>query len=114
MLTWLAVGIGGALGSMARHGVNRIVAEQWPSLRFPLATTLINLAGCFVLGALAGFLATGRVSLTLNWREFAFVGVLGGFTTFSTFGFETLTLLRSGAVGYSINAGRSCDVRTPA
>lgn len=102
MLTWLAVGIGGALGSMARHGINRIVAAQWPSMQFPLATTVINVAGCLVFGALAGLLASGRLSLTLNWREFVFVGVLGGFTTFSTFGFETVTLLRNGAVGYAL------------
>ena len=98
----MVVGVGGALGSMARHGINRLVAEQWPLLRFPLSTTFINITGCLVFGALAGWLASGRLSLSMQWREFVFVGLLGGFTTFSTFGFESVTLIRSGAMGYAV------------
>lgn len=102
MLTWLAVGIGGGLGAMARHGVNSLVAAYWPTVRFPLSTTLINITGCIVFGAVAGFLSSGRASLHLQWREFLFVGVLGGFTTFSALSFETVTLLREREIGYAL------------
>src|SRR5687768_18335962 len=86
MYAWFAVAIGGALGSVARHGVNRIVHQEWPLLRFPLATIIVNIVGCCVIGVLAGLVATGRLPMRTNWREFIFVGILGGFTTFSTFG----------------------------
>ena len=97
MSPWIAVALGGALGSMARHGVNRLVHHGWPLLRFPLATVLVNLVGCVVIGVLAGLVATGRLPMRASWREFVFVGVLGGFTTFSTFGLDTVTLVRGGA-----------------
>jgi CrcB protein len=96
MQTWIAVAIGGALGSVARHGVNRIVHQEWPLLRFPLATVVVNIVGCGLIGVLAGLVATGRLPMRTNWREFIFVGILGGFTTFSTFGLDTITLARSG------------------
>ena len=96
MYAWIAVAVGGALGSVARHGVNRIVHQEWPLLRFPLATVIVNIVGCCVIGVLAGLVATGRLPMRATWREFAFVGILGGFTTFSTFGLDTITLVRSG------------------
>lgn len=96
MLAWIAVGVGGALGSMARHGVNRLVTDQWPALRFPLATAIVNTLGCCIIGVLAGLLVSSRLPMRFMWREFVFVGFLGGFTTFSTFGLETITLLRTG------------------
>jgi fluoride exporter len=97
MLVWIAVGLGGAFGAMARHGVNGLVHRHWPLLRFPLATAVVNILGCCLFGLLAGAVASGRLAMPVYWREFAFVGVIGGFTTFSTFGFDTLTLLRTGA-----------------
>jgi CrcB protein len=96
MFTWIAVAAGGALGSMARYGVSRLVWQEWPLLRFPLATALVNVAGCAVIGVLAGLVATGRLPMRPSWREFVFVGILGGFTTFSAFGLDTATLLRAG------------------
>ena len=96
MHAWIAVAIGGALGSVARHGVNRIVHQEWPLLRFPLATVIVNIVGCCVIGVLAGLVATGRLPMRTNLREFIFVGILGGFTTYSTFGLDTITLIRSG------------------
>jgi CrcB protein len=96
MYAWIAVAVGGALGSVARHGVNRLVHQEWPLLRFPLATVVVNVVGCCVIGVLAGFVAAGRLPMRTNWREFVFVGILGGFTTFSTFGLDTITLVRSG------------------
>jgi CrcB protein len=96
MYPWMAVALGGALGSVARHGVNRLVHQEWPLLRFPLATVVVNVAGCCAIGVLAGLVATGRLPMRTNWREFVFVGILGGFTTFSTFGLDTITLVRSG------------------
>ena len=102
MVTWIAVGIGGALGSMARHGINGLVNQHWPSLRFPLATTVVNILGCCIIGVLAGLLVSGRLPMRLAWREFVFVGLLGGFTTFSTFGLDTITLLRAGETGQAV------------
>ena len=96
MLTWFAVALGGALGSVARHGVNRFVLHQWPSLRFPVATLTVNVLGCIVIGVLAGVVASGRLPMRAAWREFVFVGILGGFTTFSAFGLDTITLIRAG------------------
>ena len=96
MYAWIAVAAGGALGSMARHGVNKMVHQEWPMLRFPLATVIVNIVGCCVIGVLAGLVATGRLPMRPSSREFVFVGILGGFTTFSTFGLETITLVRSG------------------
>jgi CrcB protein len=95
MGAWIAVAIGGALGSLARHGVNHVVQTRWLTLRFPAGTVAVNLAGCLVIGLLAGLIASNRLTLGLYWREFIFVGVLGGFTTFSTFGLDTLTLAQS-------------------
>jgi CrcB protein len=81
---------------MARHGANSLIHQLWPALRFPLATLVVNVLGCCVLGVLAGLAASGRLPLRSYWPEFVFVGVLGGFTTFSTFGLDTITLIRSG------------------
>ena len=98
MKTWVAVAVGGALGSVARHGVNHVVHTQGLSVSFPAATLLVNLVGCFVIGLLAGLLASERIALRFHWREFVFVGLLGGFTTFSTFGLDTFVLARTQSV----------------
>ena len=92
-MAWIAVAIGGALGSMARHTVNHFVGLRWPT--FPVATAIVNLSGCFVIGLLAGLIAERRLTLPFYWREFVFVGILGGFTTFSTFSLDTLVLART-------------------
>jgi fluoride exporter len=102
MLTWIVVASGGALGCIARHGVNRLVHQHWPLARFPLATLLVNLIGCWVIGALAGLIASGRLPMPAQWREFVFVGILGGFTTFSTFGLDTITLIRAGDTAQAV------------
>ena len=91
-MTWLAVAVGGALGSLARHGVNHAVRARWSAMQFPLGTVIVNLVGCFVIGLLAGLIASERIALRAHWREFVFVGLLGGFTTFSAFGLDTFTL----------------------
>ena len=94
-MTWLAIAVGGALGSMARHGVNHLVHTRWLTTRFPAGTIAVNLVGCFLIGVLAGLVASDRIALRLHWREFVFVGLLGGFTTFSTFGLDTFLLGRT-------------------
>ncbi len=94
-MVWLAIAVGGALGSVARHGVNVLIHDRWPLLRFPLATLIVNVAGCLIIGVLAGLVMSGRLELRFYWREFLFVGILGGFTTFSTFGLDTITLARA-------------------
>jgi CrcB protein len=94
-MTWIAVAVGGALGSMARHWVNLELAHRLER-SVPYATFLVNVAGCVVIGALAGRIAAGRLHLTPLLRTFVFVGVLGGFTTFSSFGLDTFTLGHGG------------------
>ena len=101
-MTWIAVALGGAFGCMARHGVNHLVHGRWPLMTFPLATLAVNVLGCLVIGLLAGLIAAHRITMTVYWREFVFVGILGGFTTFSTFGLDTITLLRTAPAAAAI------------
>ena len=85
--------------SVARHGVNHLVRVRWLTTRFPIGTVVVNVAGCLVIGLLAGLLASERITLRAHWREFIFVGLLGGFTTFSTFGLDTFLLTRTHSGG---------------
>jgi CrcB protein len=94
-MIWLAVAVGGALGSMARHGVNILFAHALPRA-VPYATATVNLVGSAVIGLLAALVATGRLHLSAEARTFVFVGILGGFTTFSSFMLDTLTLGHGG------------------
>jgi CrcB protein len=93
-MTWIAVAVGGAIGSIARHWVNLEVSHRLRSV--PWATFIVNVVGCLLIGALAGRIASGRLHLTSMMRTFLFVGVLGGFTTFSSFGLDTFTLGHGG------------------
>jgi CrcB protein len=93
------VGIGGALGSIARHGVGVAIARATPANVTPYATMTVNLVGCLAIGVLAGLVASHRLVIGAGTRAFVFVGVLGGFTTFSTFGLDTFTLAHAGRPG---------------
>lgn len=101
-MVWLVIAVGGALGSVARHGVNVLIHGRWPMMRFPLATLIVNIAGCLIIGLLAGLIISERIALRFYWREFLFVGILGGFTTFSTFGLDTITLARTHSMSSAV------------
>jgi CrcB protein len=95
-LTWLAVGGGGALGSMARFWLTGAVAAI-TGPRFPYGTLLINILGSFVIGAVAGLTLTpARMGMHPDVRIFLMVGICGGFTTFSAFSLQMLELLQTG------------------
>jgi CrcB protein len=94
-MTWLAVAVGGALGSLARHATNHVTHSYSLTTKFPVGTAVVNLLGCAVIGLLAGLLAVERIRLPFHWRKFVFVGLLGGFTTFSAFGLDTFLLAKT-------------------
>jgi CrcB protein len=94
-MIWLAVAAGGALGSMARHGVNLLFAHVLQRT-IPYATASVNLLGSATIGLLAALIASGRLHLSIGMRTFVFVGILGGFTTFSSFMLDTFTLGHGG------------------
>lgn len=87
------VGSGGFCGAIARHGLSGLVHRQVPLSTFPYGTLAVNLMGCLVIGVIAG-LAESRQLFGPGFRTFALIGVLGGFTTFSTFGYETFAMMR--------------------
>jgi fluoride exporter len=87
------VGFGGFIGSVLRYLASGYVQQSTKSIDFPYGTLAVNVIGCFVIGFLAQ-LAESRGAFTSESRLFVFVGILGGFTTFSSFGNETLSLAR--------------------
>jgi CrcB protein len=94
LLAFVAVGLGGALGSMLRYAVALWSVERiGPG--FPWHTAAINVVGSFLIGAIAVY-TQSSVGLSPYMSAFAIVGVLGGFTTFSTFSYDTVTLLADG------------------
>jgi CrcB protein len=92
MWNYIAVALGGVIGCCARLGVNQLVHERWAQA-FPLATLLINVSGCLVMGFLF-FYTLEQVSISPVLRLGLLTGVLGGFTTFSAFSIETLLLVQ--------------------
>jgi fluoride exporter len=88
----LVVGAGGFLGASARYVLGGVL-YRWLPATFPWATLVINVTGCFGIGFLA-VMVEERMVLGPSARLFLMVGILGGYTTFSTFGYETIALLR--------------------
>ena len=92
----IAVALGGALGALARYlVVGRF--EYWLGAGFPYGTLTVNVVGAFLLGALIEIMAL-RWQVSLEMRAFMTVGVLGAFTTFSTFSLEVVLLFERGAI----------------
>jgi fluoride exporter len=91
----LMVAAGGAFGSGLRYVMSVWTMQLVPGWRFPLGTFSVNIIGCLAAGLLAGLVARQEF-LSADLRLLLFVGVLGGFTTFSAFGLETIALLRRG------------------
>lgn len=95
MNKYLFVMLGGSLGAVSRFLLGTLVV-RWYSAVFPLGTFLINVTGSFLIGVLM-MLFLNRPSIDPNWRLFLVTGVLGGYTTFSSFEWETFFALREGA-----------------
>ena len=91
----IAVGAGSFIGGIARYIVS--LAMKGISKGFPWATVLVNLLGCLIIGMLWGFLSR-NASESTSWGLFLTVGLCGGFTTFSTFSKEALTMLQTGQI----------------
>jgi CrcB protein len=101
MIRFLMLSLGGALGTACRYLVNGLISDRQtkqfglPAI-FPLGTMTINVAGCFLIGFLSAISgpAMGRAWLKPEWRDFLMIGFCGGFTTFSSYGLQTLNLAR--------------------
>ena len=106
MNPYLLVGIGGALGAMTRYGVGTLVGSL--NNGFPLATFLINIAGSLAMGLLVGILARTTPAFQNEIRLFVAVGIFGGFTTFSSFSLDTISMIERGdlmlALGYVLGS----------
>jgi fluoride exporter len=100
MYAFMAVFLGGGLGSAARHGINLIAAQSSVS-RYPVGTFLINVLGSLLIGLLVELFAL-RLQLPANLRLFLITGILGGFTTFSTFSLEVGLLHQRGQTGAAV------------
>ena len=97
MQNLLAVGLGGFLGAIARYTVGGFVDSRF-NTRFPWGTLTVNLLGCLLIGAILGWVSTREAS-SRTTELFLVTGILGSLTTFSTFGHDTVELLRQGALG---------------
>ncbi len=98
MNAYLLVGVGGALGSMARYGFGVLTGRFWSS-SFPLATLLINILGSLAMGLFIGFLARSTPVWQSDARLFVAVGIFGGFTTFSSFSLDAISMIERGEAG---------------
>ena len=101
MYAIVLVGIGGAIGSIARYLSGVLVGRLWTS-SFPLATMLVNISGSLIMGLFIGFLARTTPAWQSDARLFFAVGVLGGFTTLSSFSLDTVVLIERGELAQAV------------
>ena len=94
-MQFLLVGTGGFVGAALRYAVSGLVHRAIPFSGFPYGTLVVNLVGCLTIGLLTG-LAESRQVMGPELRIFLFIGLLGGFTTFSTFAYEGVELIHHG------------------
>jgi fluoride exporter len=96
-MRYLIVFLGGGVGAALRHGVN-VAAARLLGTAFPYATTIENVSGSLLMGLLAGYFAF-RGGISQHWQLFLTTGILGGYTTFSTFSLDAALLYERGALG---------------
>ncbi|MDT5157504.1 MAG: fluoride exporter [Acidobacteriota bacterium] len=99
MLRIFLIGLAGLTGTLCRYWLAGVVARRYGET-FPAGTLLVNLAGCFLIGFLF-FMFQERYAASETARAVVFVGLLGGFTTFSSYGLQTFTLLQDGRGAYA-------------
>jgi CrcB protein len=92
---YLFVFLGGGLGAMLRHGINLLTGRLFPGIGFPIATLTINVTGSIAMGVLAAIFAF-KGGGTQHWRLFLTTGILGGYTTFSTFSLDVALFYERG------------------
>ena len=95
MLNYILLAAGGAIGTILRYSMSGLTYRMVNSV-FPWGTMVVNLTGSFAIGLLWGFFEIQNISS--NMRNFLFIGILGGFTTFSTYALESLNLFRDGEI----------------
>jgi CrcB protein len=96
-MNYLIVFLGGGIGAALRHGFN-VGFARWLGTAFPYATLWENVSGSLVMGLLIGWFAA-RGGITQHWQLFLTTGILGGYTTFSTFSLDTAVLYERGELG---------------
>jgi CrcB protein len=108
LITYFWIAVGSALGGMARFGCSSLVAN-WFGQTFPWGTLIVNVAGSFVIGFFATLTGPdGRVLVPSDLRQFVMVGFCGGYTTFSSFSLQTLSLVQDGEIARAgLNVGAS-------
>lgn len=111
MLKIVVIGLGGSIGAILRYLVAGGVHRLASTASFPVGTLVVNIVGCLLIG-IGGGLMESRQLFSPEWRAFLFVGILGSFTTFSTFGLESLNLIQQeqwlaacGNIGISLVVG---------
>ncbi|MEJ8804196.1 fluoride efflux transporter CrcB [Pontibacter sp. H249] len=95
----LAVGAGSFIGGSFRYLLALLIQNR-SAVAFPFATLTVNIVGCFLIGLVFGLGVKGNISP--EWRLFLATGILGGFTTFSAFSYESVNMLQSGQVGSAL------------
>lgn len=100
MINYISLAAGGALGTIFRFVLINTTVQFFRSPFFPWGTLIVNLSGSLIIGILAGLNESDLLNPGI--RTFLFIGLLGGFTTFSSFSLETLQLLRQSQLSYAI------------
>jgi len=99
-MTYLLVFLGGGLGAAFRHGIN-ILSARWLGTHFPYGTLTVNVTGSLIMGLMAAYFAF-KGGASQHWRLFLTTGILGGYTTFSTFSLDTALLYERGEVALAV------------
>jgi fluoride exporter len=100
LLKYVMVGIGGCLGSILRFWLGTYIGSRMGT-RFPYGTLVINITGSFLVGLIL-VLLTAKTHWSPNWRYLIPIGFLGGYTTFSSFEYETLRTIQDGQIGLAL------------